>query len=186
MSLMLSTSSGVSESLSMRRSSSSSRSSWNRQRSIRSSHLAAPRVLLLLLEVVDRLELRLVVVLLRSAIVSSAAHPFAHAVALLLLWVLLGRLAQALLGKGLGLKLLLAHLEALHLRLDQLPRVRQRPLVLDVRVGDPCLDIVTIPLQLLDLRLELRLELLLLVLVLRAIDLFPDLVEDLHALLHLF
>ena len=46
---------------------------------------------------------------------------------------------EALLGEGLGLELLLAHLEALHLRLNQLARVGERPLVLDIGVGDPSL-----------------------------------------------
>ena len=51
--------------------------------------------------------------------------------------------------------------------------------------GQPSLDLVAVALQLFDLLLEIHLVLLLLVLLRRAIDLVPDLVEELHPLLHL-
>lgn len=46
-------------------------------------------------------------------------------------------------------------------RLYQPPIVHQRRLVLDICVTQPCLDLISHPLQLLDLRLEIRLELVL-------------------------
>jgi hypothetical protein len=125
---------------------------------------------LLLLLVRRELDLSLVHVHLLGDLGERRRDPLAYLVALLVLGILLGRLAQALLGESLGLELLLAHLEPLHLRLDLLARVRQRPLVLDIRICDPGLDVVAVALQLLDLRLELGLELLLLVGILRAVD----------------
>lgn len=50
---------------------------------------------------------------------------------------------------------------------------------------DPRLDLVPVPLQLLDLFLEVRLELLLLVRILGVVNLVPDAVEDVDALLDL-
>ena len=84
---------------------------------------------------------------------------------------------QPLLGVRLGLGLLLADLELLHLGLDELPVLDEGVLVLDVRAADPALDLVPQPLQLLDLLLEVALVLLLLVLLLGAVHLLPYFIE---------
>lgn len=55
---------------------------------------------------------------------------------------------------------------------DELSVVHEGALVLDVVGGDPCLDLVAKPLQLLDLLLEVGLVLLLLVYIRRGFDLF--------------
>jgi hypothetical protein len=65
-------------------------------------------------------------------------------------------------------------------RLNQLPVVQQGGLVLNVIVGYPSLDLVTQPLELLNLRLEIRLQLLFLRLVRRVLHLFVDAFELLN------
>mmetsp|Transcript_22199 Transcript_22199/g.50112 ORF Transcript_22199/g.50112 Transcript_22199/m.50112 type:complete len:378 (-) Transcript_22199:221-1354(-) len=94
--------------------------------------LSSAAVLLLLLAGVDRLKLRLVHVHPAGDDLEGVCDPLPDAVSLLLLWVLLRGLAQPLLGERLGLELLLAHLEALHLSLNELACVGEWTLVLDV------------------------------------------------------
>jgi hypothetical protein len=55
---------------------------------------------------------------------------------------------------------------------NELSVVHEGALVLDVVGGDPCLDLVAKPLQLLDLLLEVGLILFLLVYIRRGLDLF--------------
>jgi hypothetical protein len=78
-----------------------------------------------------------------------------------------------------------AHLELLHLGLDELARLGEGLLVLDLVAGEPRLDLVPVPLQLLDLLLQVLLELLLVVGVASCVHLLPDLVEHDDPLLHL-
>jgi len=69
---------------------------------------------------------------------------------------------------------------------NKLALLNERRLVFDIIGRDPRLDLVAVPLELLDLPLELCLVLLLLPLVARRIQLLPDPVKRLHSLLHLF
>jgi len=131
------------------------------------------------------LHLRLERVHLRVQVVHHTVQPLARLVARPLTRVRLRLLPQPLLGEGFRLCLPLADLEALHLALNHLARVYQLLLVLDLAARRPRLDLVAVPLQLLDLLLQVRLELLLLVGVLRVVHLVPDAVKDLYPLLHL-
>ena len=67
----------------------------------------------------------------------SQVDPLPHLIARLFLGVLLLRQGQPLLGKHLGLRLLLAHLEALHLPLHRFSRLQERRLVFYFRPTQP-------------------------------------------------
>lgn len=71
-------------------------------------------------------------------------------------------------------------------RLNQPPVLHQRLLVFDVIALEPCLDLVAVPLQLLDLRLEVRLQLLFLALVRRGLELVVQALKDLDTFRDLF
>lgn len=66
-------------------------------------------------------------------------------------------------------------------RLDELPLILQRFLVLDIILTRPALDFVSTPLQLLDLLFERVLQLLLLRRICRLSELFVDALEQLHS-----
>lgn len=66
-------------------------------------------------------------------------------------------------------------------RLDELPLILQRFLVLDIILTRPALDFVSTPLQLLDLLFERVLQLLLLRRICRLSELFVDALKQLHS-----
>jgi hypothetical protein len=96
------------------------------------------------------------------------------------------RLGQALLRIRLCLGFLFAILEGLHLGFDEFSGVEEGILVLDVAGTDPGLDLVSQSLELFDFFFEIHLVLFLLVLLFRRVDLVPDLVKKLDALVDLF
>lgn len=71
-------------------------------------------------------------------------------------------------------------------RFDQLSVIHEDALIFDFRRGDPALDLISKPLQLLDLLFEICLIFFFLVAVGGIVDLLPDVLERLHTFCHLF
>mmetsp|Transcript_22175 Transcript_22175/g.76062 ORF Transcript_22175/g.76062 Transcript_22175/m.76062 type:complete len:268 (-) Transcript_22175:123-926(-) len=118
--------------------------------------------------------------------VDALLDPLAMCPPLLFVGIHAFTLRKSLFGVRLRLQIALELLEALHLHLYLLSRLGEANLVLDCLVAVPSFDLLSISLQLLDLRLEFRLELFALVFVGRSVDIVPDVVELLDAFVDLF
>jgi len=92
---------------------------------------------------------------------------------------------QPLFAVSLGLGLAFHYLEPLHLRFYKFPIFHQRGLVLDFSAGQPCFNLVSQPLKLLNFLFQVLLVLLLLVAVRGVVNLLPGLLKLFYSLRHL-